>query len=327
MKNEYRTAFLREIFNVDDNGNKTTRSLYYQCILRYFLKDPNQFAKVREVANWLIDIVPLRTKKASNESGSKSEIVENREKTFRKYFGDLSSWNLISSRKTIGQKGNVSTYEFKLTNFGNLLALLIETEFAEHKEKAYDQLYQYLQSYFMNQSYSLDEFCISYFEKSKDSKLFGLFVEHLRKNLIYHNYYVSNDNDLFTQSILLTTDIKAINKKLWKLWKKSFDELAPENMRLLQHHLKLVLGRMIERKIKNYDRYLRVVFDARADFGKIVTEVYCSECDDDVAYQYETVSVLTYLRAVFYDVKALSKSFRYLTCKNCGKSKISFTIF
>ena len=80
----------------------------------------------------------------------------------------LSSWNLVSSRKTTGQKGNVSTNEFKLTNFGNLLVLLIETEFAEHKEKAFDQLYQYLQSYFMNQSYSLDEFCISYFEKSRD---------------------------------------------------------------------------------------------------------------------------------------------------------------
>ena len=55
-----------------------------------------------------------------------------------------------------------------------------------------------------------------------------------------------------------------------------YDEPAPENMRFLQHHLKLVLGRMIERKIKNYYRYLRAVFDAREDFGKIVTEVYCS---------------------------------------------------
>jgi hypothetical protein len=102
--------FRRIIMFATEEGDWILDPFHNLPRLENLCKELKPFAKVREVANWLIDIVPLRTKKASNESGSKSEIVENREKTFRKYFDDLSSWNLVSSRKTTGLKGNVTKY-------------------------------------------------------------------------------------------------------------------------------------------------------------------------------------------------------------------------
>ena len=105
----YRASFLQEIFKQDSRGDTTVKSLYYQHIIKFFLKDMYSYYKVREVINWIIDIVPLRTKDAQKGhnliSNNKSDTVEDREKTFRKYCRHLFSWGILLERQTNAEKG------------------------------------------------------------------------------------------------------------------------------------------------------------------------------------------------------------------------------
>jgi hypothetical protein len=323
----YRVNFLKELFNLDKDGNKTTTSLYYQHILLYLLEDVNQFYKVRQILNGIITKVPIRRKGKTKQKENPSDIVENREKTFRIYCDNLKFWNLVSSRETVSEKGKAPTNEYRLTKFGNLIALIISTEFAEDKREIYDKLYDYLESHFKDKSYSLDEFCIKYFRKCKEVNLFGEFIDYLRNSLVYNNDYISNDNDLFTHMILLRTDDKRINRKLWKLWKKSFNELSVENMRYIQQHLKLALERRIEEKIKDYSEFENARFCNMQNFGKITLEVYCAKCNDETNYFYEPILILIYLEFLFTNRKNVSSSaFKDIKCIKCKRNKFNFSM-
>jgi hypothetical protein len=78
------------IFNQDSAGNNTITSTYYQNIIHYyFLKNVNSYFTLRDIVNDIIPLLPLRIrkeKKDHNITEQKSYIVEDREKTFRKYF-------------------------------------------------------------------------------------------------------------------------------------------------------------------------------------------------------------------------------------------------
>jgi hypothetical protein len=103
----YRISSLKEIFNQDSSGNATIKSLYYQHIIRNFLKDTDSYFKVRQISNTIFNIVPLRRKKNFNPNNNKSEMVEDREKTIRKYCKQLVSWQILSKRQTNVEKGPV----------------------------------------------------------------------------------------------------------------------------------------------------------------------------------------------------------------------------
>lgn len=153
----YRIPFLNTIFKHDSSGNTTEKSLIYQHIIKYFLKDVNSYYKVREVENKVKDDIPHNTKNKKDNPNiihySKSIIVEHSEKTFRKYFQNLVDWRILIARQTNAEKGPGSTFEYKITKFGHLLALLIYTEFNNSKE-SFDALYSFLESYFNEESYS-----------------------------------------------------------------------------------------------------------------------------------------------------------------------------
>lgn len=163
MKNtKYNSPFIKEIFNTVKNDNKLLKSLYYQNILRFLLNDTNQFYKVRDISNWLVDNVPLRSKIHPKIQENRSKLVEDREKTFRKYLDNLIKWNLVIARETNISKGKGLTFEYQLTNFGNLISLIIEIEFSKDNKTIYEKLYQQLQIYFIHESYSVDKFCMNY---------------------------------------------------------------------------------------------------------------------------------------------------------------------
>jgi predicted transcriptional regulator/DNA-directed RNA polymerase subunit M/transcription elongation factor TFIIS len=323
---QYKSPFIKEIFNVDKNGNKTLKSLYYQNILRFLLNDPNQFYKVREISNWLVDNVSLRSKINTEIEISKSKIVEDREKTFRKYLNNLTTWNLVIARETHIAKGTGSTYEYQLTNFGNLISLIIEVEFSQNVKTIYDKLYEHLEKYFTNKSYSVDKFCMSYLMMCKDKNLFKDFVNSIRNNIIYYNEYINNDNDFFTFMMLLRTRSKKINKKLWQLWEKSFKALDSTNKKFIQYHLKIFIDRLIENTIHDFKAYGKYRYHNKDDFSKLTIEFTCAKCNN-AEYFYKNVLILHYLEAIFSNPKIMtSYLFNKLIYLNTARTRIAGSI-
>jgi hypothetical protein len=235
--------------------------LYYQHAIQYFLNDVNSYYKVREVANGILHAIHQRRKKNKNPNirNSKSDKIEDREKTLRKYFCNLVSWGILLERETNTEKGIGSTFEYKLTRFGNMIALLIETGLAKNKH-SHDMLYTLLASYFNEESYSLDIFCKIYLRRIKEKSLFYIFIDYLRKNIIYENRCIDNENDLFTFMVLFRTLDNKLNKKLWKLWKDSFNELYQEVQPLFLYHLKLKIDSIIDETVSNYGYYEDALF-------------------------------------------------------------------
>jgi hypothetical protein len=279
---------------------------------------------VRKVGNWLIDVVPLRHKTNYILHGPRSKTIKNMEKTLRKYFKELNAWQLLESKKTKISKGTLETLEYKVTDFGNLIALIINLEYDQSTSK-YDRLYQYLLSYFTHESYSLDEFCIRYLHKVKESNLFESFATNIKKNLIYNNEAIRNEHDLFTFMILLRTGNEQTDKALWKLWEESLSELDPKHMKLLFHNLKLKIEKMIEQNAVDLSEYERIRYLIRERVGRIPVGIYCAKCNDDTKCSYLVVPLKSYLASLFYDPEILTDFVpTKIKCKKCGESEFYY---
>ncbi len=261
----YGVVIMEEMFEQDSNGNTTPRSLYYQRILQCFLRGVNSYFKVREVANWVVGKVELRTKKGdlADKIPPRSDIVEDREKTFRRYFRRLVSLKLLSERQTTMGKGSGYTFEYKPTKLGHLLALLVDVEFSEDKKSAHDQLYSFLENYFDEESSSVDLFCKIYLKKCKDEGLFEIFIDHLEKNLLHYGKHIQSQNDIFTHMALIHTNDKKINKRLLKLWHSSLESLDEETQNLFIYHLKLKINEIIKQTIDDIQIYEESSFRTR----------------------------------------------------------------
>ena len=255
------------------------------------------------MTNCVIKNVYLRTRNSNvvDITQNKNDIVEDREKTFRKYFKHLVSLNLIVERSTRMEKGSGYTFEYKLTKLGNLVGLIINTEFMQDKKGSYDMLYSHLESHFNNQPSSVDVFCKTYLKRCKDNGLFEIFVHNLKRNILYPNKHIENENDIFTQMILLRTNDKKINRKLWKLWYSSFCELNIDIQYLLTKHLKLTIDRIISESIGNIQHYENVMFRCKDIFHDVIVEYRCLRCDYTCSIN--SITVLQYLHKLFDGIR------------------------
>lgn len=272
--NYYRFPVLREIFNKDNTGNTTDTSIYYQRIIQYFLNDVQSYYTLRDVVNPILHLLPLRTKNKKKNydlNKDKNKIVESKEKTLTNYFSNLVSWQILSKRPIKMKTGTGDTFEYKITKFGQLLALLIDTEFNK-SNMSFDALYSFLKVYFNQEPSSLDYFCKVYLNRCKESGLFEIFIEHLRKNMLYQNNYIENDNDLFTSMVFMTTFDKQLNVKLWKLWNESYNDLSYESQELFLYHLKLALDRRIGETVVSYGPYESMLFESKYEYYTITIE-------------------------------------------------------
>ena len=80
-------------------------------------------------------------------------------------------------------------------------------------------------------------------KKCKENGIFEICIDYLRKNVLYQNKFIENENELFTYMILQRTSDRRLNRKLWTLWLDSFNELDRQYQDLLLYHLKLAIDR------------------------------------------------------------------------------------
>jgi hypothetical protein len=333
--NYYRDYSFREIFNKDKSGNTVVKSLYYQRIIQYFLKGVKEYHTLREVVKVIIKLLPLRTReKEENDldiDEEWNEVVENREKTFRTYFSNLVSWQILSKRPTPMKTGPGNTDEYQITNFGHLLALLIDTEF-NNNEKSFNTLYSYLESYFDDRIYSVYHFCKSYLKKCNDVHLFKVFIKYLKENILYKNNYIENDNDLFTSFIFMRTSDEKLNQRLWSLWYKAYTELDYGLQQLLLYHLKIAMERRIVETIPIYGAYEGFLLEFRNQYFTIPIEYQCINCNSNFIFLRQ-MPIINYLSMLFngifvreVDVSEIENQVKYIQCNECNEMKMKFTV-
>jgi hypothetical protein len=205
---------------------------------------------------------------------------------------------------------------------------LIDTHISENKQNSFDVLYSFLESYFDRESYSLDYFCKIYLRKCKDKGIFEIFIDYLRKNLLYQNNYIENENDLFIHMVFLRTSDMQLNTKLWEIWIESFKELNQKIQELLLYHLKLVIDRTVDENVVNYGAYEDALFNSKYQYDEVTIEYRCLKCDS-VFCIYNQMFTIDYLQKLFRGIKTeriFNTQNEAISCNQCNQKTMSFTI-
>lgn len=165
-----------------------------------------------------------------------------------------------------------------------------------------------------------------YLKKCKENNLFEIFIDYFRKNVIYQNKYIENEKDLFTFMVFLRTFDKKLDKKLWKLWLESFNELGRHSQELLIYHLKLAIDRIVSGTVLNDGEYEKVSFTCKDIKDRVTIEYRCLKCDKVLFYN--ATSILVYLKKIFQRVyhEKIVHDDKPIMCGYCKGKRLIFTI-
>ena len=185
---------LKKIFDFDDEKNQfTNKAQRYQYIIQFLSKDDkNNSYKITDIQDEILqkahDLFNIdKTKKPS-------EIKKNTNRQFNKYLYELETWNLVKSKHVKSSKA-VDTKVYQLSEFGQSLALMIDSILSENKQDKYNKLYYYWKIYLSENPSSIDIFCLSYLDKCKKEGFFEEFAQFFINNLVYGKQNIQNNND------------------------------------------------------------------------------------------------------------------------------------
>jgi hypothetical protein len=219
----HKPALLKKIFAKDESGKYTNKAQRYQHLVNFFLSDENHFFKITEIQNILFDFPTIFN--IDSEGYNSSYIRHNRNRQFNDHLQKLEESQVIISNKTQSIRGLSNVKEYKLSKFGKTIALIIEFILSDKKQEIYEKIYGYWKSYLNNNSTSLTLFCLAYLDKCKDRGLFNTFVDFFIDNVLYRNSYIRNNQEFFTQLILVKFEDDKENKIFYELWRNAFEDL------------------------------------------------------------------------------------------------------
>ena len=166
---EYRTNYIRKIFDVDANKAFKNKAQRYQHIIRFFLGDESRSFKITDIQDGVLQEASevFNVDKSMNPS----QIKRNYNPQFNKYLHELEDWKLLNSNPAKG-KGGIDTKKYQLSKRGKTFALMIEYIHSKNKQDVYNKLFVNWKSYLTEFSTSVDFFCLKYLDKCKESGLF-----------------------------------------------------------------------------------------------------------------------------------------------------------
>lgn len=314
---------LKKIFDFDEKENRfTNKAQRYQYIIQFLSKDDkNNSYKITDIQDKILKVPDLFN---IDKTKNQYEIKKNSNRQFNKYLDELKNWNLVKSTPIKSSK-SVDTNVYQLTEFGQVIALMINSILSENKQDKYNNLYEYWKIYLSDYSSSIDIFCMLYLSKCKEEGLFEEFAQFFINHLIHINQNIQNINDLFTQMILVRLDEKQKNTVLHTLWKRSFDELDGQIQKLFSNHMRIHINRMILRIIHDYNKYELKRFEVRDKYDMIIAESRCKNCPS--IFEYIAISVLSYVSYAFNkEDKTIVECLTNLKCERCKESNFEISM-
>ncbi len=315
---EYRTSFIKKIFDLDDNKAFKNKAQRYQHIIRFFLADESRSFKItdiqKEVLNEPSEVFNV------DKSLNPSQIRVNYNPQFNKYLHELEDWKLLTSNPAKG-RGGTDTREYQLSKRGKTFALMIEYIHSKNKQDVYNKLFVDWKSYFTEFSTSLDLFCLKYLDKCKELRLFDEFADFFIHSSIYDNQHIRNPADLFTQMTLVKVDDEQKNKILLRLWLESLYELDDSAMVLFLNHIRIHIHRAMENRVEEFSKYELKRYEKRNMHNNVIAEFQCSVCNFP---QYNEIPVVLYIMRIFIKEDAqIDNLISRLKCENCGENELA----
>lgn len=311
-------AFVPEkIFYSGNMKQLRIKAKRYQHILKFFLRDESKLFKITRIQEGVFSEAPQLFK--PNKNKNSSAIKKNQNRQFNEMLKDLEEWRLVMSLPARSEKGGVETKEYRLTLSGKTIGLLVQYVMSKDKQQSFDKLFNIWRSYLEFTPSSLNTFCFNYITECRKVGLFEKFAELYINNMIYNNYSIQNEIELFTQMIFSRYEkSEPENDQLWDLWQQVLRAMSPYEYELLIHHLKIHIGRQIVRKVHDFSIYEEIRYDIRDEYDKTVIEGYCKNCSSE--YIYLVITVFSYLIFLFTDnTKNIIHNYaRNLKCKRCN---------
>jgi hypothetical protein len=256
------------------SGNKKQfriKAKRYQHILKFFLKEESKLFKITRIQEGVFSEAPHLFKPNNNKN--QSTIKKNQNRQFNEMLKDLEEWRLVISSPARSEKGGGETKSYRLTVLGRTIGLIVQYIMSKDKLQSFDKLFNIWRSYLEITTSSLNTFCFNYITECRKIGLFEKFVELYINNLIYDNYSIQNETDLFTQMILSRyVKSEPENERLWDLWQKVFRSMTPYEYELFIHHLKIHIGRQIVKRVQDFSIYEKMRYDIREEYDDIVIE-------------------------------------------------------
>jgi hypothetical protein len=279
------------IFRKNEDGNYYPDALLYQYILKYSVvlkiqnenkthNDDNSFT-VWELAGWMIGNEPNLIKKYGVKPKKVEEIKENIQMRFKRKLNHLMDLYLIEKRGTRSQaKGMGAVALYKYTEYGSLLALIIETWCPSTDQKSTEnEIFNLLCLIFpiKEDSPASAVFYSKFFRKCKDKEVFRKIVNLIGKVLSGGAPIVSII-DLFRHVLQLDFEDRESRDYFNNLLDETIDELDAKSRELILYSLKLDIERKMEEQVQYFERFEKMRFKVRADPDKITLECFCMKC-------------------------------------------------
>lgn len=313
MKAEAQLYYFHDLFRKYRDESVTKKTLLFQDILRYALKTENSF-RVYDLTDWLIKNNKELSSSADTKK-SKSGNIENRQDRIKEYLETLKDLELITSQNVKATKGDATTKEYTLTDFGKFISFIVEfDQNQEIKKETIDIFYNFLQEHFKKEPISSrDLFAAEYFKRCKEYNLFHEHINGFLKNLKSFPE-IQDKNDFLRQIIFIPLNDHAITKRLWFHWVNSLRIFNSDESKLLMflHSVKLQLQKIIEENIVivKFNYYETQRYNCKEYPDVVTVQCTCKKCG---LFSYVNISLIKYLTGLIIDPEDLPQ----IECKKC----------
>ena len=266
------------------HGEYTDDANLYQDLMKYcifLLKNNNNgsFDYWSGLGYWLLD----NNKEFLNRyktSKNKEQPIENIQKRVKRKLNNLEELGLIQNIGTRKQrKGSGSVPVYKYTDFGYLLAWIIQSFDSSMSEEANAQIYRIIETILKidKDAPSLDIFILSFLRKCKDNRVFGEIVG-LFKEILRSDMPVKTITDLLTYAMNLNFPTLGKREYFNKIWDMTMEELDPAVKQLVLYHLKLDIEEKMEMQSRFLKEFEKMRYRIRESPHMIALEGRCFSC-------------------------------------------------
>ena len=268
-----------------ENGDYAYSASIYQNILRYSIvikqdkpMSDNQSFTWWEITDW------LTANKKDNADKQTKERIENPQKTIRNKLKNLVQLNLL---RTAGARpitkgiGTTPTYQF--TEYGNLLALIIESfayKTSQEFNRICDEIYNILCTLFPVEEDSTATviFFSKFFKKCKEKEVFDHIVMLFRDRLTQNTRPIVEMVDLFRLVFIFGFKDDVTRDYIYRLFDETINGLDFKTMKLVLYSLKLDIENKMKESVQYRDAFEKLRFQIRGFADTVALEGHCLIC-------------------------------------------------
>jgi hypothetical protein len=209
------------------------------------------------------------------------EIKENIQMRFKRKLNHLMDLDLIEESGTRPQEKGMGTVAlYKYTEYGYLLALIIETWCPTTNPKSTEnEIFNLLCLIFPIKEDSPASAILysKFFTKCKDKEVFRKIVILIGK-VLTGGSPIASIIDLFNNVLQFDFEDRESRVYFNNLFDETIDELDSKTKALILYSLKLGFEKSMEERVNHFEGFEKKRFILRADPHKIALECFCTKC-------------------------------------------------